>query len=323
MLEEAGARFEPAPASPPARRLATLVRFAVNFARSVRLAVSILRRERVDRVVAMGGFVAAPVVQAARLAGVGVTLVNLDAPPGRANRWIARRTRHVLSAVEVPERPGFARAVVGMPVRRGALALADAETCRRGLGLDPARPTLLVTGASQGSRSINEMLARLAADDPGAFAGWQVLHLCGSDESARLRAAYGSAGIAARVEPFLHEMGAAWGSADVAVSRAGASSVAEAWANAVPTLFMPYPFHQDCHQHRNAEPMVACGGALVADDRLDPAKNAAAAGAVLRELLRDRPRQDAMRAALRRRPARDAAGTVARLLLERTRPGDA
>jgi hypothetical protein len=69
--------------------------------------------------------------------------------------------------------------------------------------------------------------------------------------------------------------------------------------------------------------MVACGGALVADDRLDPAKNAAAAGAVLRELLRDRPRQDAMRAALRRRPARDAAGTVARLLLERTRPGDA
>ena len=161
------------------------------------------------------------------------------------------------------------------------------------------------------------MLARLVGDCPGDFSSWQVLHLCGADES--MHDAYRSARVAARVEPFLHDMGAAWGAADLAVSRAGASSVAEAWANGVPTLFVPYPFHHDRHQHRNAAPMVAAGGAVVADDRLDAAENAASAGRMLRGLMRDRSQREAMQSSLKRQPAPDGAQTVARLLLDRAK----
>ena len=316
MLTEADVNYRPIPAAPLSGRSRGLVRFTRGFIRGRGAARAILRRERIDRVVAMGGFVAAPVVSAAVKQGVPVTLLNLDDPPGKANRWIARRCDHVVSAIEVTDRPGFAERVVGMPIRRAALAPGGQPVCRDRLGLDPGVPTLLVTGASQGARSINTMVTELAAAEPGLLSGWQVLHLAGSGEDGQVRAAWQSAGIRAVVTPFLHVMGPAWGAADLAVSRAGASSVAEAWANAVPTLFLPYPHHRDRHQDRNAQPMVAAGGAVVETDAGDPATNRAGPGVTLRDLIRDEPRRQSMRAALRARPAPDAAGTIARMLLE-------
>jgi UDP-N-acetylglucosamine--N-acetylmuramyl-(pentapeptide) pyrophosphoryl-undecaprenol N-acetylglucosamine transferase len=316
MLSAAGIRFQATPATPFSARPAPLVRFAVNFRRSVRSAQAFISRERVDRVVALGGFVAAPVVAAAAKNGVPVTLVNLDAPPGKANRWIARRCQQVLSAIETPQQPGFAHRVVGMPVRRNALAPAPPEACRKRLGLDPQTRTLLVTGASQGARSINALLVALATADPGMFAGWQLCHLCGPTDVDTVRRAYARAAVPAKVEPFASEMGLAWGAADLALSRAGASSVAEARANAVPTIFMPYPHHRDRHQQRNARPMVEAGGAVIEADQIHPARNAGRAGQTLRRLLRNHDRRAAMQAGLRARPAPDAAGVIARLLLE-------
>ena len=99
------------------------------------------------------------------------------------------------------------------------------------------------------------------------------------------------------------------------MSRAGASSVAEAWANAVPTLFLPYPHHRDRHQYRNAEPMVRVGGAIVVDDLLDAPANAAEVGARLVELLRDEGRRETMRQCLREHPPPDGAERIAEHLL--------
>ena len=117
------------------------------------------------------------------------------------------------------------------------------------------------------------------------------------------------------VTPFLHEMGLAWGSADLAISRAGASSVAEARANAVPTIFMPYPYHRDRHQENNAKPMVDAGGAVIETDNIDPARNAQAVGATMAALMADHQRRAAMRQSLRSHPGPDAAETVARMLV--------
>ena len=315
MLAEAKVEFQPMPAVPFSPRPLGMARFARRFIACRRDAANQMRRQCVDRVVAMGGFVAAPVVSAAEAIRTPVTLVNLDDPPGKANRWIARRCDQVLSAIEIPDRPGFAEQVVGMPIRRNALAPGTPQQCRTALGLDPDVATLLVTGASQGARSINAMVTAVAAADPGLFDGWQVLHLAGSGDEPHVQAAWEAAGVAAIVKPFVHGMGPAWGAADLAVSRAGASSVAEAWANAVPTLFLPYPHHRDNHQQRNAAPMAAAGGAVIETDEIEPAANVAAAGATLRLLVRDEPRRRSMREALRARPAPDAAATIARLLL--------
>lgn len=315
MLEEAGVAYESLPGSPFGLGPATLLRFVRNFARSRRAAETVIRREGVGAVVALGGFVAAPVVAAAGRLRVPVTLVNLDAPPGKANRWIARQSRHVVSALEIPGRPDFAQRIVGMPVRRKAIAPGPPPECRERLALDPKLPTLLVTGASQGARSINRLLLTLADSDADAFDAWQVCHLSGPGDCRALREAYARAGIRARVEPFVHDMGVAWGAADLAVSRAGASSVAEAWHNAVPSIFMPYPYHRDRHQQRNAAPMAATGGAVIQIDHRDAQRNVAAAGRMLRELLHDAPRRREMKDCLRSQPATDGAMAVARLLL--------
>ena len=317
MLAEANVNYKPIPGAPFSVRPRGLACFARGWVRSRRAARAEMEHRRIDRVVAMGGFVAAPVVSAAKRVGAPVTLINLDDPPGKANRWIASRCDHVLSAIEIADHPRFAERVVGMPIRSNAVASGSPESCRTGLGLDPDLPTLLVTGASQGARSINSLVAAMAAAEPDLFEGWQVLHLTGAGDESPARAAWDTAGVTATVHPFLHGMGTAWGAADLAVSRAGASSVAEAWANTVPTLFLPYPHHGDHHQHRNAAPMVAAGGAVVETDAVETDANIARAGSTLRELMGDRPRLRSMRAALPARPAPDAARTIARLLLDR------
>jgi UDP-N-acetylglucosamine--N-acetylmuramyl-(pentapeptide) pyrophosphoryl-undecaprenol N-acetylglucosamine transferase len=316
MLADAGVAFEAIGAAPLSLRPAGLLRFARGFYGARRAARERIRAHAAGCVVATGGYIAAPVVAAAVAARAPVTLLNLDNPPGKSSRWIARRARRVLCAIEVTGGGLPESRVVGVPIRRRALAPGPAEACRRELGLDEAAPTLLVTGASQGARSINRFMQALAAADAALFRGWQVLHLCGEGDDADATRAYAAAGASAVVKPFVHAMGLAWGAADLAVSRAGASSVAEAWANAVPTLFLPYPFHRDRHQFRNAAAMTALGGALVEEDRVEPTANLAGAGATLRGLMRAEGRRAAMRSILRARPPPDAAATVARLVLE-------
>lgn len=323
MLRHAGVSFTPVPATPPSLKPPALIRFVRNFRRSRRIAREAMRRESVTDVVALGGFVAAPVVAAARSLGIPVLMTNLDDPPGRANRWMAPRCTMVITAIDLPDRPGFAERVVGMPVRRCAISDRPRPICRTRLGLDADRPTLLITGASQGSTSINRFVMSVASSDPECFheRAWQVYHLCGDAQgdastADELRRIYEDAGIPAVVEPFQHEMGLAWGAADLAISRAGASSVAEAAVNAVPTLFLPYPFHADQHQTRNARPLVEVDGAMIATDHVDPDRNVREIGPVLRSLMTDAARLTTMRDALTAHAPPDAAGEIASLILD-------
>jgi UDP-N-acetylglucosamine--N-acetylmuramyl-(pentapeptide) pyrophosphoryl-undecaprenol N-acetylglucosamine transferase len=315
MLREAGAEFVPIPAAPLVKHPVGMVRFLLQARRAKAAAIRLIRERRIDHVIALGGFVAAPVAAAARRCRVPITLVNLDVPPGKANRWIAKRADRVLSAAPWPARPNFAEQIVGLPLRRRAIADRSREECRRALGLDPAKSTLLVTGASQGSRSINRLVMNLAAKEPALFRVWQVHHLAGHGDDQPVRAAYAKAGVAALVEPFSYRMGLAWGAADLAVSRAGANSVAEVAANAVPTLFLPYPHHRDQHQFHNAQPLVDAGGAVVERDLLDDEANRAAAGTTLRGLMEDDRRRETMRTALKSSPPVDAAAAIARIIL--------
>ena len=236
--------FEPLPAKPLVMRPAGLVRFVGSWGPSVRAARAFLGHakgaeyERV-RAVAMGGFVAAPASQAARAERVDLTLVNLDAVPGKANRWIAKRAQRVLTAVDAGP-ADWQR--IGPIIRRAALAPGPAAECRTRLGLEPEAPVLLVTGASQGARSLNELMMALASERAGAIAGWQVLHQTGAQGEGsieEMRAAYAAAGVRAIVQPFVREMGVWWGAAELALARAGAGIVAEVRANRVPAVFAP------------------------------------------------------------------------------------
>jgi len=264
----------------------------------------------------MGGFVAAPVVQAARREHVPVVMVNLDAAPGRANRWISRHALEVFTAADVgAKHTNWIR--VPPIVRNAALAPGTPEECRKLLGLDPHRPTLLITGASLGAKSINDFAGAFVEAHGHWMAqqGWQIYHQTGKGEYGWLQDKYAQARIPARVDAFLSAMGLAWGAASCAVSRAGAGSVAEAWSNRVPTIFMPYPYHADQHQRLNAMPLANAGGAIVVQDRIDAARNQQEAGDALLGLLRDQKQREAMRASLIALGPTDGASWIAKSLL--------
>ncbi len=276
LLKAEAVDFEPLRAKPIAIKPGGLIRFLNSWGPSVRATRAAIRamRTKTDRVdlVAMGGFVAAPAAQAARVEHVGVTLVNLDAVPGKANRWIARHARTIVTAAPTDRRWQQVPPIV----REKAVCLDDPADCRRAFGLDPDMHTLLVTGGSQGARSINELMRVLVADRGQIFDSWQVIHQTGPD--ADVESVYAEVGVGAFVAPFIDQIGRAWRAADLAVSRAGAGSVADAWVSATPTIFMPYPHHRDQHQKLNAEPLRAVGGAIVVDDLIEPVANLAAAG---------------------------------------------
>ncbi len=296
-------------------------RFARHWGQSVResrLLIQRLRREHPDsqlHLVAMGGFVAPPVVQAARVERLPISLVNLDAVPGKANRWVARRAGQVLTAARVTARYAAGWTQVGPIVRPTALARGTREECRQRLGLDPSRPTLLICGGSQGARSINLFMLEFAKAHSGALQPWQILHQTGAGEAEAVALAYEGHQITATVQPFVAEMGDWWGAADLAVARSGAGTCAEAWANRVPCLFLPYPFHKDQHQRHNAAALTEAGGAVIETDLIDPAKNVDQAGRTLLELLQDAPKRDRMRQGLAALGPADGASRVAQLLL--------
>ncbi len=288
----------PIPAKPFVVSPMGLARFVGSWGASVRAARERLRDASARGpavLVAMGGFVCPPAVQAARAERVPVLLVNLDAVPGRANRWVAKRARTVVSACPAA---GFGWDVVGPIVRAEARPSGDPRACRAALGLEPDARTLFVSGGSQGAGTINTLIPAFASAHAEALSGWQILHQAGAGRDAPVRQAYEDAGVRATVVEFIDRVGDAWGAADLAVARAGAGTVAEAWASRTPTVFFPYPHHSDGHQRANARVIEAGGGGLILTDHADTPRNLAAHDGTLGALMRDDDRLDAMRSAL-------------------------
>lgn len=315
--------FTPLPAQPPVPRPGPMFRFARAWPRSVRAARAVLGEHAESGptvLVAMGGFVCPPAVAGAIKQGVPVALVNLDAVPGKANRWVAERAEKTFTAAEVPQSWAF----VGPIVRPALTDHADPGAARARFGLDPEVPTLLITGGSLGAQSINQLLIKLLADHPDAFRGWQAIHQTGAQhDPAPVRAAYAHAGVRIWADHYLGppDMPAAWAAADLSIGRCGAGTVAEAWATRTPAVFFPYPYHADQHQKRNAQPLVRAGSAIVLDDLVDPGANAKAHARTILALLTDHARFAALaEPAIRLHPA-DGAERIAHALLERLATG--
>ncbi len=285
--------------------------FLNHWRQSISQGKSLIQQHQVAAVVTVGGFVCGPAATAARKMGVPVFLLNLDATPGKANRWLARRADELFTVY--PQKKWPNAHPIGLPIRREAIGPQDRAQARTALGLSPGRRTLLVTGASQGATSINRLLLQMLHLESArqAMTAWQVLHLAGQKDTDMLRRAYRRAGITAVVEPFLDNMGLAWRSASVAISRAGAGSVAEVWANEVPTIFLPYPFHRDQHQRKNALPLVQAGAALMFTDQVDPTVNAHHLTSPLIELMHHRDQRMVMSNWLKQTKPADGAQQIA------------
>ena len=317
LLDPGGWSCVPTTARSPAFRPQAAFGFARGWIETRRKVREILAEPIRSRVVALGGFVAPPVVREAVHRGVPIDLLNLDRVAGRANQWVAKRADRILTAV--PTDLPTSQLPTGVPLRRSVLPQGSAESCRLSLGLHPDRPTLLVTGASQGAQSIDRFLLGLIPRHGDWFDGWQILHLASEDSVPLLTEEYAVSGINAVVLPFLDQMGAGWGGANLAITRGGASSLAELAASRTPSIVIPYPWHEDEHQLENAKELERAGAVVI---RRDPAKGIAALTALesrLAILLRTPDLRAKMQASFPVMEG-DAASVVAQMLLHPADP---
>lgn len=272
------------PARPLAFAPSAIVKFALRWGAGVRAgreAVAMLRGCGRVAMLATGGFVSAPAIMGARAEGIERWVVTLDAVPGKANRLAERfATRGY--------RVGTGEGRIPPIVRARMRDLPSPAHARLALGLDAGRRTLLISGGSQGAGSVNGFVLETLRRSPELFDGWQVIHQAGGSagtDREQLLAAWSDAGVPSLVEPYIERMDLALASADAAIGRAGAGTVAALWATGVRALLLPYPHHADGHQRLNAGPLVEAGGAMIATDFIDPARNADAHGEALAALL--------------------------------------
>jgi len=256
------------PAVPLPRSLTpALLSVPGRLAAAVSAAAAVLDRTRADALVGFGGYVATPGYLAARRRRVPIVVHEANARPGLANRIGARLTRRVFTG-----QPGTRLAhstYIGIPIRReitGLDRLAVSDKARAHFGLRPDLPVLLVTGGSQGARSLNRAVLGAAASIRAA--GVQVLHIIGPRTGTEVQVPAGDAPYV--VLEYLDRMDLAYAAADFALCRAGAMTCAELTAVGLPAAYVPLP-HGNGEQRLNAVPIEQAGGGLIVDDaRLSP-----------------------------------------------------
>jgi UDP-N-acetylglucosamine--N-acetylmuramyl-(pentapeptide) pyrophosphoryl-undecaprenol N-acetylglucosamine transferase len=187
-----------------------------------------------------------------------------------------------------------------------------AATCRAALGLDSNRPTILVMGGSQGASGINDLILSALPALGNRAAAWQWLHLTGPNDAEKVKQAYAARGFKAVVKPFLAEMDLALGAATVAVSRAGASSLAEIAAMRLPSLLVPFPAAAGNHQFYNAQAFETTGAARWLEQKNATPEKVAA---LLRELVEDPAARVKIQTALAQWHAPKAAEQIAENIL--------
>jgi UDP-N-acetylglucosamine--N-acetylmuramyl-(pentapeptide) pyrophosphoryl-undecaprenol N-acetylglucosamine transferase len=283
-----------------------LLKAPILLVRALWQAMGVIRKERPDAVLGLGGFASGPGGVAARLLGLPLVIHEQNAIAGTTNKLLAKIASRMLTAF-----PGaLPRGEwVGNPVRKEIVAL-PAPQQRIAQSGRPLR--LLVLGGSLGALAINQQVpAALAMLEEAQRP--EVRHQCGRKHSAETENAYKEAAVEASVEPFITDMAEAYGWADMVVCRAGALTISELAAAGVGALLIPYPHAIDDHQTRNAEWLVKQdAAALIQQTDLTTEKLAS----LLNEWLGDRKKLQFMAVNARQLAKAGVAESVADICME-------
>jgi UDP-N-acetylglucosamine--N-acetylmuramyl-(pentapeptide) pyrophosphoryl-undecaprenol N-acetylglucosamine transferase len=221
----------------------------------------VLSRSAPSLVIGVGGYSSGPIVLLAALRGIPTLLLEQNAVPGLTNRLLAPVVR--AAAVTYEETLPYFKGkgfVSGNPVRSQFLEVPEYAAAGGPLGV-------LIFGGSQGAHAINVAAVAAAARLAAAATPLAITHQTGERDLEMAREAYRRAGLDARVEPFLFEMGREMRAAGLIVCRAGATTLAELTAAGRPAILVPLPTATDDHQRKNAAALARAGAAEVIDQR--------------------------------------------------------
>src|SRR5579864_2430084 len=264
-----GYPLELIPAVPMPRSMTpTLLTVPGRLAGAVNAAAGVIDRTRAEILVGFGGSVATPAYLAAKRRRIPIVVHEANPRAGLANRIGARFTTHVYTGH--PDTQIRNGKYVGIPIRREIAELdrlAIGDKARAHFGLRPDLPVLLVTGGSQGARSLN--LAVFGAAEWLRDAGVQVLHVIGPrngvDAPVTKKGAGEAGGVPYVATPYIDRMDLAYAAADFALCRAGAMTCAELTAVGLPAAYVPLPIGNG-EQRLNAVPIVQRGGGMLVND---------------------------------------------------------
>ncbi len=317
-VEKAGFDYIALPCQPLPKRLGNAWRFIWDHLRSRRAARRFIKRERVAAVVGLGGYASVPMARAAISLGVPLVLMEQNAVPGRATRWLAPSAEMICTAFD-DARVGIRTAApirtLGNPTRvsMGRLFLQDNPVLSSATN-SPRQ--LLVLGGSGGARVLNEAVPRALYKLKPRMTDWNILHQTGRTDRAATQSLYEKLNVPANVTSFIDDMPEILSQTSLAVCRAGGTTLAELALAGVPTILSPYPHATDDHQRRNSNVYAAAGAATIIDEREVSGRLDDALAEAIAAWLENPAQQQSMSRAMKQLARPDAAWHAASLILD-------
>lgn len=263
-------RFESVSAiAKPATLSPKMIPFLWALHKSIQTSKKIIREFGADAVLGMGGFTSLPPVYAGYKLAKKTFVHDSNARPGRANVLTSRFCDKVFIGLK-PAAAFFKKPTLltGTPARPEIHKLPSRTDAAERFGLDPAKPTLLVTGGSQGALGLNQLVANAAPLLPEDI---QILHIAGPNDLPRIQAEHPVQRPGYRLIGFCDQMPSAYALADLVITRSGASTLTEISLAGLPSILVPYPYAADDHQTANAKVFSDAGAAkLIQQKDLDP-----------------------------------------------------
>lgn len=225
-------------------------------------AIKIIRQFKPDLVFGVGGYVTGPVIVAARLLGITSCIHEQNTVPGLANKILGKIVDRVFVSLPGSEKyfPAHKTILTGNPVRSNLLTKAKEPKEDR----TTAQVTILVLGGSQGARPLNSIVFEAARQCLVNLSPLpRIIHQTGELDAEQAKKIYAELGLDARVHAFISDMAAAYSEADLIVSRAGATTLAEIMVFGKPAILVPFPYAADNHQEKNGRILVAGGGGVM------------------------------------------------------------
>lgn len=242
-------------------------KFLVNLIKTAFRSIDIIKRCNPDCVVGLGGYVSGPLVAAAWLIHKRILVHEQNLLPSLTNKLSAFFADKICVTYDETRAyfKGKKTVRTGNPVRIRFLT-EDSESAYESLGIDKAKFTILVMGGSQGSTALNNsFMEAVNTMSEGDRLGLQVLHIAGRKDAPSLKENYEKAGVTAKVYPFLERIGMAYSCANLIISRAGATALAEISVFGKPAILIPYP-KKRVHQKENAEFFSARGAGICIEE---------------------------------------------------------
>jgi len=295
ILAETGFSFIPQPIVPLPRKLSQVWNFYSCWRDSIGLCKGVFQREQPRAVLGLGGFASGPALKVAAKMAIPTAMLNPDAVPGIANRYARRHAQKIFLQWETSrqyfEKDQTKCVVTGCPIRKSIIGKAEGKRqkaekkeAKSALGLDESKNLLVVMGGSQGGHNVNRAVVVCLKEKRCAvhtLPDWQILHLAGKEDRKQVSKEYEQAGMAVTVWAYTEQMDRVLAGAELVIGRAGASTLAELAAAGAPSILLPYPYHKDQHQLRNAEIFVEAGAAKIVRDACNEEKTAQSLAAVL------------------------------------------